>query len=154
MPRLAAIVVLTLSAIWEMGCGSPASRSIPPTQSPNNGGTTAAAAAAPVITSISPGTVTEGSNDVTVTINGSKFENKFLNQSIAFWTTDSNLHDHGTMLLTTFVSSTQLTVVIPTTLLQNPNSVQIVVLTGDSMGMSDGFFGYPRSNAVSFTVSP
>jgi hypothetical protein len=43
----------------------------------------------------------------------SKFENKFLHQSIAFWTTDSNLHDHGTMLLTTFVSSTQLTAVIP-----------------------------------------
>ena len=150
MSRLATIVLLTLSAIWEIGCGS---QSISPTQSTNGGGTTTAAAA-PVITSILPGTVTEGSDDVTLTINGSKFDNKFLNQSIAFWTTDSNLHDHGTMLLTTFVSSTQLTAVIPAALLQNPTSVQIVVLTGDSMGMSDGYFGYPRSNAVSFTVSP
>jgi hypothetical protein len=32
--------------------------------------------------------------------------------------------------------------------------VQIVVLTGDSMGMSDGFFGYPKSNAVTFNVTP
>jgi hypothetical protein len=126
-----------------------------PTQSPTIGGTPANAADAPVITSISPGGAIQGSSDdLTVTINGSNFDNKFLHQSIAFWTTDSNLHDHGTMLLTTFVSGTQLTAVIPSARLQNPASVQIVVLTGDSMGMSDGFFGYPRSNAVSFIVSP
>src|ERR1051325_1359909 len=136
MFRLGTIALLTLVAIWEMGCGSPASRSIPPTQSTNGSGTTAAAAAAPVITSISPATVAEGSGDVTLTINGSKFENEFLHQSVAFWTTDSNLHDHGFMLLTTFVSSTQLTAVIPGALLQNPATVQIVVLNGDSMGMS------------------
>lgn len=151
MSRLRTIVLVTLLAIWEMGCGLPPSR-FNSTQS--NGGSTPTAADTPVITSISPATVTAGSGDVTLTINGSKFDNKFLNQSIAFSTTDSNLHDHGTMLLTKFVSSTQLTAVIPAALLQNPTSVQIVVLTGDSMGMSDGFFGYPRSNPVSFTVSP
>jgi hypothetical protein len=44
--------------------------------------------------------------------------------------------------------------VIPAKLLQRPNSVQIVVMNGDVMGMSDGYFGYPRSNSVTFTVIP
>jgi hypothetical protein len=57
------------------------------------------------------------------------------------------------MLFTTFVSSNQLMAVIPAALLEEPTDVQIVVLTGDSMGMSDGFFGYPKSNSVTFTVT-
>jgi len=44
--------------------------------------------------------------------------------------------------------------VIPAKLLESPTSVQIVVMNGDIMGMSDGYFGYPRSNAVTFTVTP
>jgi hypothetical protein len=99
--------------------------------------------------------VPAGSPDLTLTITGLKFDNKFLGQSIAFWTTDpSNLYDHGKMLFTTFVSNNQLTAVIPTALLQQATVIQIVVLTGDSMDMSDGFFGYPKSNAVTFTVTP
>jgi hypothetical protein len=116
---------------------------------------TSASAASPSITSISPESAQAGSSDVTITITGSNFDNQFLHTSVAFWTTDpSNLHDHGTMLHTTFVSSDQLTAVIPADLLHNPNSVQIVVLTGDPMGMSDGFFGYPKSNSVTFIVTP
>jgi hypothetical protein len=66
-----------------------------------------------------------GAPELTLTITGSKFDNKFLGQSIAFWTTDpSNLHDHGKMLFTTFVSRNQLTAVIPAALLQNPTVVQ------------------------------
>jgi hypothetical protein len=116
---------------------------------------TSASAAAPSITSISPESAGAGSSDVTITITGSNFENQFLHSSVAFWTTDpKNLHDTGTMLKTSFVSSSQLTAVIPAALLQNPTSVQIVVLTGDPIGMSDGFFGYPKSDSVTFTVTP
>lgn len=110
--------------------------------------------AAPSISSISPTSVPAGSSDVTLTINGENYYEFFLNQSIAFWTTCDNLHDCGTMLDTRMVNNGELKAVIPAALLQNPSSVQIVVLTGDSMGMSDGFFGYPRSNSVTFTVTP
>jgi IPT/TIG domain-containing protein len=146
--------LLGVLLICELGCGT----STQPTSSQNpsgNNATPQAAASAPLIASISPVSVPAGSPDLTLTITGSKFDNKFLGQSIAFWTTDpNNLHDHGKMLFTTFVSSNQLAAVIPAPLLQNPTVVQIVVLTGDSMGMSDGFFGYPKSNAVTFNVTP
>src|SRR5215469_7621199 len=115
---------------------------------------TTAATAPPSITSISPESVPAGSPDVTLTITGSNFDHTgHLHVSVAFWTTDpNNLHDHGIALNTTVVSSSQLNAVIPAALLQDPASVQIVVLTGDPMGMSDGFFGYPKSNSVAFTV--
>ena len=109
----------------------------------------------PSISSISPSTVAAGSPDVTITINGSNFGHygHFIS-STAFWTTNGNLHDTGTWLQTTIISSSQLTAVIPANLLQSPTSVKIVVMNGDVMGMSDGFFGYPRSNSVTFTVTP
>lgn len=108
----------------------------------------------PSITSISPSTVSAGSPDVAFTITGSNFDHRFLHTSVAFWTTDpNNLHDHGTMLVTTSVNSNQLTAVIPAALLQKPVSVQVLVLTGDPMGMSDGFFGYPKSNPITFIVT-
>jgi hypothetical protein len=99
--------------------------------------------------------VSAGSPDVTITIDGSNFGHygHFV-WSTAFWTTDGNLHDHGTMLQTTIVSDSQVTAVIPAALLQSPTSVQILVMNGDVMGMSDGYFGYPRSNSVTFTVGP
>ena len=43
---------------------------------------------------------------------------------------------------------------IPANLLLSTTSVQIVVMNGDIMGMTDGYFGYPRSNSVTFTVTP
>lgn len=109
----------------------------------------------PSIFSISPSTVSAGSPDVTITIDGSNFGHygHFI-WSTAFWTTNGNLHDTGTWLKTTIVSSSQVTAVIPAALLQSSTSVQIVVMNGDVMGMSDGYFGYPKSNAVTFTVGP
>ncbi len=109
----------------------------------------------PSISSISPSTVTAGSPDVTITIDGANFGHfgHFV-WSTAFWTTNGNLHDTGTWLQTTIVSSSQLTAVIPTKLLQSPTSVQIVVINGDIMGMTDGYFGYPRSNSMTFSVTP
>ncbi len=109
----------------------------------------------PMITSISPDSAPAGNTDVTVTIEGSNFVNRsFHNRSAAFWTTCPNLHDCGTMLQTAWAGSSQLTAVIPARLLENPTSVQITVLNGDVMGMSDGYFVYPRSNSVTFTVAP
>jgi len=120
----------------------------------NNGGGTSNSPPV-VIASISPSTVAAGSPDMTITINGSNFGNfgHFIS-STAFWTTNGNLHDTGTWLQTTIVSDSQLTAVIPANLLQSSTSVQIVVMNGDVMGMSDGYFGYPRSNSVTFTVTP
>ena len=151
MFRLGTLLFATL-LFCELGCGTSTRPSNLQNQS-GNSATPKAAAAAPLISSILPVSVPAGSPDVTLTITGSKFDNKFLGQSIAFWTTDGNLHDHGTMLYTKFVSSKQLTALIPAALVQNATEVQIVVLTGDSMGMSDGFFGYPRSNSVIFRVT-
>ena len=109
----------------------------------------------PSISSISPSTASAGSPEVTITIDGSNFGHfgHFV-WSTAFWTTDGNLHNTGKMLKTTIVSASQVKAVIPTELLQSPTSVQIVVMNGDVMGMSDGYFGYPRSNSVTFTVTP
>jgi trimeric autotransporter adhesin len=109
----------------------------------------------PSISSISPSTVSAGSSDVTITIDGSNFGHygHFI-WSTAFLTNNGNLHDTGTWLKTTIVSSSQLTAVIPAKSLQSPTSVQIVVMNGDVMGMTDGYFGYPRSNSITFTVTP
>jgi IPT/TIG domain len=84
------------------------------------------------ITSISPSTVAAGSPDVTIAITGSNFDHQFLHTSVAFWSTDpNNLHEHGIMLVTTFVNGNQLTALIPAALLEQPVSVQVLVLTGD-----------------------
>lgn len=104
---------------------------------------------APSISSIAPSTVSAGSSDVTITRDGSNFGHfgHFV-WSTAFRTTNWNLHDTGSWLQTTIVSSGQLTAVIPAKLLQSPTSVQVVVMNGDVTGMTDGYFGYPRSNSV------
>lgn len=109
----------------------------------------------PAISAISPSTIAAGSPDVTLTIDGSNFGHygHFVS-STAFWTTNGNLHDTGTWLQTSIVSNSQLSATIPAKLLESPTSVRIVVMNGDVMGMSDGFFGYPRSNSVTFTVGP
>jgi IPT/TIG domain-containing protein len=108
----------------------------------------------PSISSIEPSSVVAGSADVTITIKGANFGRYGHISSTVFWTTNGNLHDTGTWLDTTILSDTQITAVIPAKLLGSPTSVQIVVLNGDIMGMSDGFFGYPKSNAVTFQVTP
>ena len=81
---------------------------------------TSASIPIPSISSISPSTIPAGSGDLTVTINGTNFGHygHFV-WSTAFWTTNGNLHDTGTSLQTTIISSDQLTAVIPATLLQS-----------------------------------
>ena len=144
----------SLFLLLTIGCGSamPGNNN---NNSANNNGGGANAAGSPSISSISPSTVAAGSPDVTVTINGSNFGHfgHFVS-STAFWTTNGNLHDTGTWLQTTIVNQSQVTAVIPAALLQALTSVQIVVMNGDIQGMSDGYFGYPRSNVITFTVTP
>jgi len=141
-----------LALLLTIGCGSAMPGN---NNNGNNSGGGPTGSPSVVISSISPSTVVAGSPDVTITINGSNFghHGQFI-WSTAFSTTNGNLHDTGTWLPTTIVSSGKLTAVIPAKLLQTPTSVQIVVMNGDVMGMSDGYFGYPRSNSVTFTVTP
>ena len=147
--------LIVLGLLFALGCGSEplpkeaTNSPTPPSSAPSGPG--------PSIVSISPVSASAKSPDIAMTITGSNFHDQsdFKHTSVAFWTTDpKNLHDHGKGLRTTFVSDTQLLVVIPGALMQNPASVKILVLTGDSMGMSDGFFGYPTSNPVNFAVTP
>jgi hypothetical protein len=100
MWRFSNILLGGLLLMWELGCGSPST--IPPPTSGTPSGVPSPSTSSQVITSISPVSVTAGSQNVMLTIKGSKFDNQFLRTSVAFWTTDpTNLHDHGTMLNTT-----------------------------------------------------
>lgn len=146
---------VSLSLLLTIGCGSAMPGNNNSNNTGNNNGGSTNATPSPVISGISPSNVAAGSSDLTITINGSSFGHfgHFIS-STAFWTTSGNLHDTGTWLQTTIVSQSQVTAVIPAALLQAPTSVQIVVMNGDVQGMSDGYFGYPRSNVVTFTVTP
>jgi hypothetical protein len=157
--RAARACLLALGLVL-LGCGSDSlpkgATNFPSSNPPSPSTPSTTSDPIPSIVSISSVDASAGSPDITLTIMGSNFENQnFKHSSVAFWTTNANnLHDNGKMLLTTFVSESELTATIPAELLQRPVSVQIVVLNGDTMGMSDGFFGYPKSNSVTFTVSP
>jgi YVTN family beta-propeller protein len=87
----------------------------------------------PSITSLSPSSVTAGGAGFTLTVNGSGFTSS----SIVQW--------NGASRTTTFVSSTQLTAVIPASDIANPGTVQITVFnpTGSGIGV-----GLPASFSV------
>jgi hypothetical protein len=99
------------------------------------------------ISSLSPATTIAGSGDITITITGSGFlpQLEILNYTFVAWSAD-------TVLLTRYVSDTQLTAVIPASLLKDPATVQLLVVNGSSMGWSDGYRGYPQSNALPFAI--
>ena len=144
-----------LALLLTIGCSSAMPGNSSNNSNGNNNGGGPTGSSSVVISSISPSTMAAGSPDVTITINGSNFGHSghFI-WSTAFWTTNGNLHDTGIWLQTTITSGSELKAVIPAKLLQSPTAVQIVVMNGDVMGMSDGYFGYPRSNSVTFTVTP
>jgi uncharacterized protein (TIGR03437 family) len=91
---------------------------------------TVKAAVTPLITSLSPTSVLPGSPPFTLTVNGSNF---FAGATVAW---------NGAALPTTFVSATQLTAQVPTSLLAT-GTAQISVLN----------IGQVASNAVAFFVS-
>jgi hypothetical protein len=103
--------------------------------------------AALTISSVSPATALAGSPDLMITITGTGFQNNatHFRTWVVFIFNDLSQHN----LTTTFVSSTQLTAVIPATLMANPVSANIEVLQGDPMSDTP----LPQSNIIPFNVT-
>jgi hypothetical protein len=99
------------------------------------------------ISSVSPASALAGSPDLTITIAGTGFQDNagLFRVGVVFIFNDLSQHK----LTTTFVSSTQLTAVIPAALMASPVSGNIEVQQGDPM--SDG--PLPKSNAIPFNVT-
>ncbi len=72
--------------------------------------------AAPAITTVSPTTITLGSAQTTITVNGSGFY------------AGSTVRSNGTSLTTTYVSTVKLTAVLPSTMIASAGSLTITVL--------------------------
>jgi uncharacterized protein (TIGR03437 family) len=88
--------------------------------------------AVPAITSLAPSSTTAGSPAFTLTVTGTGF----LSGSTAQW--------NGTALTTTFVSATQLSAVVPASLIATAGSASVIVSNPGGMA----------SKAVSFTIDP
>ena len=99
----------------------------------------------PSVSSISPMSAVAGSPDITLTVMGSAFVNQKHNDSRVVWSVNGS----DTFLATTFVSSTELTAVIPATLLANPVVAKVLVETGDPIGSVP----LSKTNAIDFTVT-
>ncbi|RYE01292.1 MAG: hypothetical protein EOP50_02265, partial [Sphingobacteriales bacterium] len=89
----------------------------------------------PVTTSIAPSSGTQGDPAFTLTVNGSDF----MNNSAITWNGSAN------GLTTTFVSSTQLTAVIPANRLANTGTATVGVTTPNALN---------NSNTQTFTINP
>ena len=100
---------------------------------------------AAVIDAIFPSAAVTGSPDVTLTISGNNFVNSRVKGSRAAWVAGGDT----TFLATTYLSSTQLTAVIPAALLSNSVTAQVLLKTGDRMGD----FPLRSSNALGFVVT-
>jgi hypothetical protein len=100
----------------------------------------------PIVSAISPTSAVAGSADLPLTITGHNFAAGTQDGSQAAWLAGGNT----TLLATNFVSSEQLTALIPAALLSRSGTAQVLVQTGDPMG------GLPlsKSNAIGFTVTP
>jgi hypothetical protein len=100
----------------------------------------------PSISSISPTSTIAGSPGFTLTVTGTNFLQH--SGSVGSWVTWS-----GALLDTTFVSTTELTAVVPAALLYRWGPFNVFVENGDSMAISEGYRRNPRSNVVVFNVS-
>lgn len=115
--------------------------------------TTSAVGTATII-SISPSSAAAGSSDIVLSITGSNFDAQRIHASIVGWSAVPGApHCCITWLRTTYVSSTELTAVVSSALLQTSGTAEVFVETGDLQGMSDGV-SYPRSNSVTFRIDP
>ncbi len=132
MLRITGIALLTATVVAILGCGGGSSSPAPASPPP------------PPNISISPTSAVAGSPDLTLTVMGSNFLGETHNFSQAVWSVNSS----NTLLATTFVSSTQLTAVIPAALLSNTVTAQVLVQTGDPIGD----LPLRKSNSVSFGV--
>ena len=93
----------------------------------------------PTITSISPTSANSGDPGFTLTVNGTNFFNgsgvDFINSATSY----------GSLLITTYISPTQLTASIPASSITLPGTFNVEVVSPGP--------NYPVSNAVSFTVN-
>lgn len=94
---------------------------------------------------ITPTRASAGSSDVTLSLTGSGFKGGHFNRTQAVWRANGSVTD----LATTYVSSSQLTAVVPAGLLKNAVVAQVFLLTGDVMGD----IPLVQSNAIAFTVA-
>jgi len=118
--RFAFIVLLSLSP----GCGG---------RNTNSGGSTPPPASGPALSSIVPSSVTVGAPGFTIQANG------------AIFTNSSTIQWNGSSLLTTFVSSTQLTAVVPANDVAKAGTAQVTV--------SNNQAGAVDSGALTFTIA-
>ena len=136
MVRFVSIALVVLLAMTASGCGGGSSTRIPPPPPPSS---------VPTISSISPTSVVPGSADLKLLLFGSNFLGAPHNLSQATWSANGSV----TLLATTFVSSTQLTAVVPASFLTTPVTAQVLLETGDPTGDTP----LSKSNSVNFTVS-
>jgi hypothetical protein len=100
---------------------------------------------APTISRITPPSAVVGSADLKLTLTGSNFLGATHNFSQVAWVANGS----STLLNTTFVSTTQLTVVVPAALLTDALTAQVLLESGDPMGD----LPLSKSQSVSFIVS-
>ena len=171
MCRRSATVLIFAAVFGALGCGPAQEHFVPPVAAPtpvtpNTPRTqpgsftdsTINDVPTPTISTLSPSTAKLGS-DVTLTITGTGFlfatPRRYATFVVWHRTNLPPTHeDAGTALRTRVISDTQLTAVLPASLLATAaatNSVRVV--NGDGMGFSDGV-SYPESNLVSFDVTP
>ena len=137
MIRVTLVLVLCAVLLVATGCGSSATSQSPqPSPQPS---------AALSISMLSPTSAITGSPNLTLTIAGLNFDGAGVIRSRAVWTSNGTM----TPLSTTFVSSNQLTAVIPAALLSNPISAQVSVQDWDSIEN----VVHAASNSVGFSVS-
>ena len=127
------ILSLLALALALAGCGGGSSAQVQPPPT------------VPTISAITPTSAVPGSADLKLTLMGSNFLGAPHNFSQAVWVASGN----ATLLMTTFVSSTQLTAVVPAALLTGPTTAQVLLETGDPMGD----IPLLKSNSVSFKVN-
>ena len=135
MWRMTGIAFLIVMVLAESGCGSGAASQQKLEEK----------AAEISISMLSPTSAITGSPDLTLSIAGQNFDGAGVIRSRAVWTSNGTM----TPLSTIFVSSNQLTAVIPAALLSNPISAQVSVQDWDSIEN----VVHAASNFVGFSVS-
>jgi trimeric autotransporter adhesin len=136
MLRVKSILVGGVLGLWQLGCGggSPRVGPPPPVSQAN--------------ISISPANAIPGSPDLTLTITGSQafsFTSAAHKFSEVVWFANAS----DTRLATTFVSGSQLTAIVPATLLVSPVQAQVRVEIWDVQGDAPA----ATSSAVPFSVT-
>lgn len=140
MRGITGVAFMITMALAVSGCGGSRSALSPqlpqPPQPPSPSGASIA---------ISPTSAAAGSSDLILTITGSNFDGAGVIRSRAVWSANGVI----TPLSTTFVSSSQLTAVIPAALLNKPVTAQVFVQLWDNIeSVANATYG-----PVNFTVT-